>query len=64
MLVALVALAYIVIPSDAIPDFVPMFGWLDDLGVVALALTWMRQRRKNAPMLEVLPVQPVSPSKT
>lgn len=33
------ALVYMVVPFDAVPDMVPLFGWLDDLGVVSLALT-------------------------
>ncbi len=33
------AVAYVVTPIDLIPEaFVPVLGWLDDVGVVALAL--------------------------
>jgi uncharacterized membrane protein YkvA (DUF1232 family) len=32
---------YIVWPADAIPDVVPVIGWLDDLGVAALALGYL-----------------------
>ena len=35
------ALAYVVVPFDVIPDAIPVFGWLDDLGVVTFALTTM-----------------------
>lgn len=31
------ALGYVVFPFDLVPDLVPFFGWLDDVGVVALA---------------------------
>ena len=32
------ALAYFVVPLDAIPDVVPMAGYTDDLGVLAVAV--------------------------
>ncbi len=35
------ALAYVVWPVDAIPDVIPVVGWLDDLGVVALASAFL-----------------------
>lgn len=39
-LVALLAVLYVVLPIDAIPDAIPLIGWLDDVGVVALVLAW------------------------
>jgi len=36
--VAYGALAYFVLPTDSIPDIVPLAGYTDDLGVLALAL--------------------------
>ncbi len=33
------ALAYFVMPVDAIPDILPLLGFADDAGVIALALT-------------------------
>jgi uncharacterized membrane protein YkvA (DUF1232 family) len=36
--VAYGALAYFIIPTDGIPDIVPIAGFTDDLGVIALAL--------------------------
>lgn len=32
------ALGYLIFPADAIPDFVPMVGFADDLGVLTAAL--------------------------
>lgn len=32
------ALAYVVLPTDIIPDFLPLIGWLDDTLVLKLAL--------------------------
>jgi len=36
--VAYGALAYFILPTDTIPDIVPLAGYTDDLGVLALAL--------------------------
>lgn len=33
----LVAIIYVIIPVDLIPDVVPVFGWLDDLAAMPLA---------------------------
>lgn len=39
---AVLTLAYVVSPIDAIPDWlVPMLGWLDDVGVTAAALAYV-----------------------
>lgn len=35
------ALVYVVVPFDVVPDMVPVMGWLDDLGVVSIAMTAM-----------------------
>jgi uncharacterized membrane protein YkvA (DUF1232 family) len=36
--VAYGALAYFILPTDVVPDFLPAAGYTDDLGVLALAL--------------------------
>ncbi len=36
------ALLYLLCPIDFIPDAIPVVGWLDDLGVLALALSYLR----------------------
>ncbi|GGE27418.1 hypothetical protein GCM10007276_00750 [Agaricicola taiwanensis] len=33
------ALAYFVMPADAVPDILPMLGFADDAGVIALAIS-------------------------
>jgi len=37
----LLALIYVVSPVDAIPDIMPIVGWLDDVGVLAMAYAWL-----------------------
>lgn len=39
--VVVAALVYFVTPIDAIPDFVPVAGFLDDLGVIAAAIKFL-----------------------
>ena len=38
IIVALLAVLYIISPIDAIPDFLPIIGWLDDLVVLFIGL--------------------------
>lgn len=40
-LAGLLAIIYFLSPVDAIPDFIPVLGWLDDLGVLSAAAFWM-----------------------
>lgn len=40
-LLFLLALAYVVMPVDAVPDVIPVVGWLDDLGVVTIASAFL-----------------------
>ena len=43
------ALAYLILPVDLIPDFIPVIGWLDDVGVVALVATWLLKDLQKRP---------------
>ncbi|MGE3801719.1 MAG: YkvA family protein [Candidatus Kapaibacterium sp.] len=40
--------AYILSPVDAIPEIIlPFVGWLDDLGVLGILLTWFYREMGN-----------------
>lgn len=42
------ALLYVISPVDLIPDAIPVIGWLDDIGVVALVVGfYLRQIAKH-----------------
>ncbi len=38
------ALLYIITPADLLPDWVPVAGWLDDLGMAGLVIAFISQR--------------------
>jgi uncharacterized membrane protein YkvA (DUF1232 family) len=49
-LAGLLAVVYFLSPVDAIPDVIPLVGWLDDLGVLSAAAFWMvRQVQQHCP---------------
>lgn len=63
-LFVLLSVAYVVMPLDAIPDVAPVIGWLDDLGVVAVATLFLSRKlaqyRDGADSnVEVLDAEPV-----
>lgn len=43
-LMALFAVLYVALPFDAVPDFIPLLGWLDDVGVMgAIAFFFVKE---------------------
>ncbi len=40
-------LAYVVLPIDVIPDFIPIAGWLDDTFVLGLAIKTLKDEIEN-----------------
>ena len=40
----LLALAYLVSPIDLLPDFIPLAGWIDDIIIVPLIVSWVASR--------------------
>jgi uncharacterized membrane protein YkvA (DUF1232 family) len=41
VIIALLAIIYVLSPLDLIPDVIPVVGWLDDLGVLAWAARYV-----------------------
>lgn len=56
----LLALAYVVMPIDLIPDLIPVVGWLDDLGVVSAA-TWFFTRELKRYDPDLPPEKEINP---
>lgn len=49
-LMALFAVLYVALPFDAVPDVIPLIGWLDDVGVMgAVAFFFMREINAHRP---------------
>ena len=51
-IITLLCLAYILSPIDLVPDVLIFFGWLDDLGVLAILIHVLRSSRKSRQNLE------------
>ena len=41
VIIAVIALLYAVWPADFLPDLMPVVGWLDDIGVLGLAVAFI-----------------------
>jgi len=39
--VALLAVLYVLLPIDLVPDVVPIVGWIDDLGIASIAVAYV-----------------------
>jgi len=42
------ALLYLISPLDAVPDFIPIVGWLDDVGVATAVLAFLNGKAAGA----------------
>ena len=40
LILAIIGLIYLISPIDLIPDFIPIIGWLDDLGIVGAIISY------------------------
>jgi len=49
------ALLYLISPIDAVPDFIPVVGWLDDAAVAGLVLSYL-DKKASAGQREVVDV--------
>ena len=58
----LLAIVYVISPVDIVSDIVPLLGWLDDVGVIALvAAFYMRQipQHRSKALPQTIDVHPV-----
>ena len=58
-LLALLALLYVIMPFDFLPDWVfPLIRWLDDLGVLSLVALWIFSHREQKSQDDPPPREP------
>lgn len=66
-LVTLLAAIYVVVPTDLVPDLAPIIGWLDDLGLTAVAMAFVAsqaakyERAHEDPAIAVKPADKPAP---
>jgi uncharacterized membrane protein YkvA (DUF1232 family) len=53
------AIGYVLMPIDLIPDVAPIIGWLDDLGVVGLAIGHLAKKASEYRERSAIDVAPV-----
>jgi len=56
--ITLAGILYILSPIDLVPDFVPVAGWLDDLGVLGFLVRTYLAYKKEANARSLRPSEP------
>lgn len=49
VIIAVLGLLYVIWPLDLLPDIMPVIGWLDDIGVLALLVAMVVQACRKEP---------------
>jgi len=55
LILVVAALLYLISPLDAVPDFIPFAGWLDDVAVAAMVMGYLDRKAaiRSAQQFEV-----------
>lgn len=60
----LLTIAYVVFPADAVPDVLPIVGWLDDIGLAGVAFTYLHRVSSRYRIAPKAPELDPAPSNT